>query len=268
MQVLWDMRTTDSVLEAFREAAADRRRGASEIEASLVRRLLGLGGSWSAEAQRLGAALLADGQPAMAGLQSLAVCAGERDPREFHRWLKRRSRVMRELPQRLATNAWPLVKSAERILTISRSAAVAAVVEGAWGRGWQGSVVVLDGTEAGRGKDQAQRLAAAGASLSQPDSAAAAWLDEGGVIVVVGADAIGPQHFVNVQGTRTLLELADARGIDRLLVADSAKNLPASVVDEVAALSPTHRDADGREWPVFELVPLRLVTARISEEMC
>ena len=262
------MRASGSVLEAFREAAADRRRGASEIEAWLVRRLLGLGGSWSAEAQRLGAALLADGQPVMAGLRSLAACAEECDPHDFRRWLERRSRVLQELPQRLAANAWPQVKSAERILTISRSAAVAAVIEGAWERGWQGSVVVLDGTEAGRGPDQAQRLAAAGTSLSQPDAAAPAWLDEAGVVVVVGADAVGPQRFVNVRGTRMLLELADARDIDRLLVADSAKNLPAGVVDEVTALSPTHRDADGREWPVFELVPLRLVTARISEEMC
>ena len=262
---MWD---PESVLEAFREAASDRRLGASEIEVRLVGRLLAVESSWSAEAQGAGAALLADGQPVMASLRSLAARAVESDPHDFRRWLECRFRALKELPRRLAANAWPFVESAERILTISRSAAVAAVVEGAWERGWQGSVVVLDGTESGRGPDQARRLAAAGVSLSRPDAAAPACLDETGVIVVVGADAVGPRCFVNVLGTRMLLELADARGIDRLLVADSAKNLPAGVVDEVAALSPTHRDAAGREWPVFELVPLRLVTAQIGEEMC
>ncbi|MFV2072195.1 MAG: hypothetical protein ACC742_06020 [Thermoanaerobaculales bacterium] len=262
---MWD---TENVLQAFSEAASDRSRGASEIEARLVDRLLAVEGSWSAETQGAGAALLADGQPVMAGLRSLAARAFESDPHDFRRWLQRRLQTLKELPQRLAANAWPFVESAERILTISRSAAVAAVVEGAWERGWQGSVVVLDGTEVGRGPDQARRLAAAGPSFSRPDAATPMFLDEAGVIIVVGADAVGPRRFLNILGTRMLFELADVRDIKRLVVADSSKNLLADAVDEVAALAPTHRDADGREWPVFELTPLHLVSVRISEEMC
>jgi translation initiation factor 2B subunit (eIF-2B alpha/beta/delta family) len=140
------------------------------------------------------------------------------------------------------------------------------VVEGARARGWQGLAVVLDGTSAGRGPEQAAVLAASGAVLSQPDATAPRWLDGDRVVVAVGADAVGGQRFVNCTGTTALLELAAARSLPRLLVADSGKNVPDALLDEMTASIPMYRDTAGREFPVFETVPLHLITARISEE--
>jgi translation initiation factor 2B subunit (eIF-2B alpha/beta/delta family) len=82
---------------------------------------------------------------------------------------------------------------------------------------------------------------------------------------VVGADAVGRQRFVNSAGTGELLETARSAGVETVLVADSGKDVPEGDVDDMIRLSPLHRDAPGREWPIFEAVPLELVTARVTE---
>ena len=58
--------------------------------------------------------------------------------------------------------------------------------------------------------------------------------------VVVGADAVGQRRFVNVCGTAVLLELAAARSVPAVVVADTGKNLPESEIDELLKLPP-HR---------------------------
>ena len=146
----------DIVLELFRLAATDRRHGASEIEEALLRGLLASGGDWSRESLLSGARLLAEGQPAMANLRSLATRAASPG---FRRFLEQRAGVLDTLSHRLAASGWPYLERSNTVVTISRSTAVAAVVEGAWERGWRGSVVVLDGTVTGCGQDQARRLA-------------------------------------------------------------------------------------------------------------
>lgn len=260
------MRARDEVvIEVFRRAALDRSHGASEIEETLIRGLLTLRPQWQGKAVREGANLLAESNPAMANLRSLAERAGGGDLGELAAWLERRLRLLEELPARLTANAWPRLRAAQRVVTLSRSASVAVVLEGAWKRGWPGSVVVLDGTATGHGQDQARRLAAAGEALSQPDASASQWLDGPGTVVLVGADAVGSLRFVNAMGTRTLLELARARGVDRVLIADTGKDVAENAVDELLASSLRHREEAGREWMVFEAVPVELVTVRVSE---
>jgi len=139
------------------------------------------------------------------------------------------------------------------------------VVEGAWQRGWDGSVVVLDGTASGRGADQASRLRASGPVVSRPDSAANRALEKPLAVVVVGADAVGKQRFVNSAGTGDLLQAARCACVATVLVADSGKDIPEDVVDEITRLSPLHREGPGHEWPIFEAVALDLVTTRITE---
>jgi translation initiation factor 2B subunit (eIF-2B alpha/beta/delta family) len=126
-------------------------------------------------------------------------------------------------------------------------------------------VVVLDGTASGRGGDQARRLAASGRALSQPDAAAPKWLEPPAAIVVVGADAVGSSRFVNSAGTRDLLEQARRRDVGTVMVADSGKNVDEDVVDEIIRLSPVHREEPDHEWPIFEAVPLELVSTRVTE---
>jgi len=254
--------TDEKVLELFRRAAADRRRGASEIEKDLVQGLLGVKSPPARDVLAAGVSILAEGQPAMANLRSLAARAA--DP-GFAAWLRRRAEVLAVLAQRLAANAWSHVEGSDKIVTISRSTAVAAVVEGARERGWKGLVVVLDGTATGRGGEQAQLLSRSVRVVSQPDAAAPRWLDESGVVVLVGADAVGPLRFINATGTRMLLELAAVRELKRVLVADTGKNVSEGIVDEIVGSLPVHREAPDREWPVFEVAPLTLVSARVTE---
>ena len=208
----------DIVLELFRRAATDRRHGASEIEEALLRGLLASGGDWPRESLLSGARLLAGGQPAMANLRSLAARVAAPG---FRRFLERRAGVLDTLPHRLAANGWPYLEGLNTVVTISRSTAVAAVVEGAWERGWRGSVVVLDGTVTGCGQDQARRLSASGEAVSRPDATAPSCLDTSGVVVLVGADALGPERFITSAGTTMLRELAAARGLQRVLAAIS-----------------------------------------------
>jgi translation initiation factor 2B subunit (eIF-2B alpha/beta/delta family) len=126
-------------------------------------------------------------------------------------------------------------------------------------------VVVLDGTSAGGGPDQARRLCDAGVDArSQPDGRAPVWLGDGAV-VVTGADAVGPARFVNAAGTRSMLELAAAAGVRAWLAADPAKDLPEEVLDDLLDRVRTVRqDGPGREWPVLEAIPLALVAERVD----
>ena len=260
------MSSSDDIVEIFRWAATDRECGAGEIEQALIGGLLEHGAALEPESLYRGARLLAAGQPTMANLQSLASAAEGADPVVFVEWLQRRLEILSELPQRLAANGWPYLEDMRMVATVSRSTAVAAVVEGAWNKGWTGSAVVFDGSQSGRGPDQASRLSRHGTAYSQPDAAMPEWLDGEGTIVVVGADGVGPEAFINSVGTRLLLELARNRGVKRFLVADTGKDVPRQTFDEMVEVMPTYRDPTGRSWPVFEVIPLDLVTTRISEE--
>ncbi len=256
----------DEVIELFRRAANDREHGATEIERALIRGLLESECRIRLDALHQGLRMLAEGQPAMANLRSMAAwMAAVESPASCIARLARRAAVLEELSDRFAANAWPLVESRRMVVTISRSSAVAAVVEGAWQRGWEGSVVVLDGTAAGRGAEQAERLARSGTAISRPDAAAPEWLDRDAVVVLVGADAVGQTRFVNATGTAALLGAARARDVETVLVADTGKVLEEGMVDEIVARSPHHREAPDREWPIFEAVPLELVTIRVTE---
>jgi translation initiation factor 2B subunit (eIF-2B alpha/beta/delta family) len=256
----------DEIIELFQTAATDREHGAAEIEASLVRGLLSIGTGLRLGSLQRGLKMLAEGQPAMANLRAMAGwMAAVESPASCVSRLARRAAVLEELPGRLAANAWPFLEKSKAVVTISRSSAVASVLEGAWGCGWAGSVVVLDGTEAGRGADQTRRLRVSGTAVSRPDSAASEILEQPSVVVVVGADAVGRQRFINSAGTGDLLAAARRADVETVLVADSGKNVPEDVVDDIVSHSPIHHQTEGSMWPIFEAVSLDLVTTRVTE---
>jgi translation initiation factor 2B subunit (eIF-2B alpha/beta/delta family) len=257
--------TDGDVVEAFRRSANDRDHGAAEIEVRLLTDLLRLRSRWTPEALSKGAGLLAEGQPAMAPLIALAgkMTTGDAEALESH--LEGRLVALKSVPEALAVAALPWIDRAARVVSLSRSSAVAAAVEGAWRSGWSGTVVVLDGSSAGHGAEQAERLGRRGPAVSQPDAAAPRWLDLPETLVAVGADAVGSSRFVNCIGTTALLEMAAARNRSTILIADRSKNVSEEVLEEIVRALPVHREDPGREWPLFETIPLTLVTERISD---
>lgn len=257
----------DPLNSLFDRAAADRRHGAAEIEFGLIADLIAERQRWTAVDLSSGACRLLAGQPAMANLRNLARELARGDLASLHDWMLRRSRLLRELDERFAAAAWPLIEDAGRLLTISRSSAVAAVLEGAWHRGWRGETVVFDGSAAGGGADQAARLAERMDGVrSQPDSTMAGWLAGSGVCVLLGADAVSQDRLVNVSGSWNLLELASIRAVPVIVIADSGKDLPDGEIDEMLAASrEVVEEGAGRRWPIFEAVPYEFVTDRIRE---
>ena len=256
----------DEIIELFQRAAADREHGAVEIERTLIRGLLDIEARLRLESLHRGLKMLAEGQPAMANLRAMTTwMAAIESPASCVARLARRAAVLDELPGRLAANTWSHIESSTTVVTLSRSSAVAAAIEGAWERGWAGSAVVLDGTASGRGADQARRLEVSGRAVSRPDADASVWLDGAAVVVCVGADAVGERRFVNSAATWDLLELARQRQVETLLVADTSKDVEEDVLDEILSLSPLYRESPDREWPIFEAVPLELVTVRVAE---
>lgn len=257
----------DRLNSLFDGAADDRRHGAAEIELRLIAELMAERPSWTAGDLASGAARLLAGQPAMANLRNLARELARGDLAGLHAWMERRWSLFAELDERFAAAAWPLIENAGRVLTISRSSAVAAVLEGAWRRGWRGETVVFDGSAAGGGGDQAARLSETMDGVrSQPDATVAGWFTGAGVRVLIGADAVSSRRLVNVSGTCNLLEIASSRTVPVIVVADSGKDLPDDEIDEMLAEGPdvVERGA-GRRWPIFEATPIELVTDRIRE---
>jgi translation initiation factor 2B subunit (eIF-2B alpha/beta/delta family) len=251
----------------FNIASGDRRHGAAVIETRLIEGLLRARRVWTVDELVRGAAMLRAGQPAMANLRSLARRIVEDEPAVLETYMTQRLVVLGELDHRFAEEAWPHVEGCRRVLSLSRSSAVAAVLVGAWDRGWRGETVIFDGTRAGRGCDQARILAESIEGVrSLPDATMPGWLAGDKTLVVIGADAVSPRRLVNASGTAALLELAAARGVPTMVVADSGKDIADEEIDEILAVGPSASDEDpGRSWPVFEAVACRLATTRIHE---
>lgn len=261
-----------TILKLFERAANDRQRGATEIERDLLLKLVDALPLVGDESRKLseGAALLRAGQPCMANLLRLARCIG-RDFRDekLQQDLEARLTTLLQLGSLLGKNAASTLSAAGTLVTISRSAAVFAAINGAVREGWKGRVFVLDGSPSGRGEEQAQRLGKLGLEVySLPDAVMLEAFDEPSVAMIVlsGADAVGPRRIVNSQGTQLLMEVAAARGVRRLLIADSGKDLREEELDAVLAASPLKDEAPGRRWPIFEACPIELFDDRVWED--
>jgi hypothetical protein len=192
---------------AVREAAADRRGGATEVAAAALDGLLEIAG----DRRRLEAAVAAlfAGQPAMAPIWHLARAARGPDP-----------------------------AAALARLRASLDADADAAVEAA--AGW------LRRRLAGRGRGAVATVSHSSlvdrvlARLGAGEGAAGAGP---AVVGLVGADAIGPEAFLNAAGTGAL-----AARLPTLVVATAIKLLPAEAFARLAG-------------PGFEAVPLRAVAA-------
>jgi translation initiation factor 2B subunit (eIF-2B alpha/beta/delta family) len=254
--------------DLFRHARADHRRGAGEIERDLIASLIGARPWWRPAALRSGASGLLDAHPEMANLRHLGDLLRASDLDQVEHRLRRRLEVLDNLDALLGRSGAALLGGCARVVTVSRSSSVAAVLRGAAASGWRGEVVVLDGTSSGCGPKQAETLRDAGLDArSWPDGAVRWALDgDGDVVVVVGADAVAPSRFVNATGSRPLCELAAVSGVAVAVVADTGKDLSEDAVGAILGAGRMYREpGPGRCWPVFEAVPVEYADERVSE---
>jgi hypothetical protein len=208
---------------AVREAAADRRGGATEVAARALDGLLEVAG----DPRRLEAAVaaLVAGQPAMAPVWHLARAARGPDPHA----------ALAGLRARLAADADAAVEAAAAWLHPRLAgggrAAVATVSHS--------SLVdrVLARLDPGSGGGARPGPGGPGEARPGPGGAARP------MVGLVGADAVGPEAFLNAAGTGEL-----AARLPTLVVATAIKLLPAEAFARLAG-------------PDFEAVPLRAVAA-------
>jgi hypothetical protein len=204
---------------AVREAAADRRGGATEVAARAVEGLLEVAG----DPRRLEAAVAAlfAGQPAMAPVWHLARAA--RDPDPHAALVRLRDRLGADAGAAAdAAHAWlrPRLAGGGRaaVATVSHSSLV-------------DRVLARLGPGGGAGRPGGPEEARPGPGPGSP------------VVGLVGADAVGPEAFLNAVGTGAL-----AARLPTLVVATAIKLLPAEPFARLAG-------------PGFEVVPLRAVAA-------
>jgi len=199
---------------------------------------------------------------------ALAACApdGSTHLAQFARRIDR-------APKAIARFAMECFREAQRlnVLTVSNSGSVMQALVAIRGR----CSLAVACTES-RPALEGRRLAAQLAALEIPvtcysDAAIGHALDDGDA-VIVGADAIAPEWFLNKVGTRMLAAAAWQRGLPVYVVAARDKFVSAALAERLVV----REEATSEIWseppagvtvrnPYFERTPLDLVTAVISD---
>ena len=250
--------------------AADRQSGASQLLAEALA-ILGEALAAGVPIRPLATALIA-AQPSMAPIQNAVRAAFlAQTPQELDRYAQRTRRA----PAALARHALALFGSepstALRIVTISFSATVLGALQ-ALAQEQQLHVSCADGQPGLEGRRMAERLASAGVEVSHYTDAGLGHALAGATGVLVGADAVTPDWFLNKSGTRMLAAAASSYGVPVYVAA----SLDKFVSRAVAARLEIREESPAEIWPeppagvrvrnpYFETTPLDLVSAVISE---
>jgi translation initiation factor 2B subunit (eIF-2B alpha/beta/delta family) len=252
--------------------AADRQSGASEILDEVVEVLR--------DALRTGAPIelvardLCRAQPSMAPVwnAALAALASARAPERFERFVQRVAHASAALARfGVECFATDRPDAALRIVTVSFSRSVLTVLE-ALARMRTIQVACSEGRPALEGRRLASRLAASGIPVTCFSDAAIGHALESADAVLVGADAVGPEWFLNKSGTRMLAATAVQQGLPVHVVASRDK----FVSHALAARVVVREGASTEMWeappervtvrnPYFEPTPLDLVASLITD---
>ena len=252
--------------------ASDRDSGASDI----LDETLGI----LSEARAAGAPMKAvaravcRAQPSMAPVWNAALeaLASEEAPDRLERFSQRVARSSAAL-SRFAVEALSNTDSSGplRLVTISLSRSVATVFD-ALRRERPIRVSCSESRPALEGRRCASRLAEAGVPVTCFSDAAIAHALGSADAVVVGADAIGPEWFLNKSGTRMLAAAAAQQGVPVYVAATRDKFVGHAVgarlviregsPPEIWETPPAGVDVRN---PYFESTPLDLVTMVISD---
>jgi len=247
------MTRRDELLAAAHAIGEDRERGASELGEALGAVL---------EAARREAPDLLDaigqiirsGQPVMVGLQRLVAAAIE-DPARAGTWEQARLAAQRA-PAALARLASAALADASlcrplHIVTWSASSSVAlALVELAAREPVR--VTLGEGRPRGEGTRLAERLRAAGIDVTVLDDGAVTTALVEASAVAIGADAVGPDAFINKAGTLGLTAAAARLGVPVLVVASRDK-----WCDPLPVIPAGNR--------LFERIPLDLIHLLVTD---
>ena len=253
--------------------AADRESGASEILDDVIGTLREaiVGGD---DLTALAAALR-EAQPSMAPVwhATNAALATATDPQSLDRFAHRVARA----PEALARYAVDLLCLGHPpgawlgIVTISYSRSVLRVLE-RLARERSVYVACAEGRPAYEGRRMAVGLAAAGIPVTVLTDAAVGHALTDAHAVLVGADAVTPEWFLNKSGTRMLAASAAQQGVSVYVLAGRDKFLSQATGDAL-----TIREGPPAEvWdappagvtvinPYFEQIPLSLSAAIISD---
>jgi translation initiation factor 2B subunit (eIF-2B alpha/beta/delta family) len=255
----------------IRRIAEDRRSGASDLLQSAV--------GIVDDAIRGGLPLtllaraLCHAQPSMGGFWTLAMeaLAAERAPGRFQRFRQRLARAPHAL-ERFVTEC--LASSSPRplhVVTLSSSSAVVTALQ-ALARRCTLHVSCSDSRPGLEGRALATRLAATGIPVTMFADAAIAHALAPADAVLVGADALAPQWFLNKSGTQMLAAAAAHRGIPVYVAATREKFVGATIAQRLQigggdATEIWDAPPPGVEIrnPYFEATPLELVSAVITD---
>ena len=259
------------------QSADDLQRLAADVTSSataLLERVFHL----LADARRAGpnrveemAAAVCRAQPAMASAWNLAAAAlSDRDD-ALDRLYQRAARAPRAIG-RIAADLLLEAAGPRRLITCSRSAAVEACIEALHER--RQSLIVCCAESAPRyeGRALAAALAARGIHVELFTDAAISNDIGPDDVVVVGADAVATQWFINKSGTGALCAAAllcgtpayVAAGREKLIAPDLAGALELREDDPAAAWPDAPPGVSVRN-PLFERVPLERVAGVLSD---
>jgi hypothetical protein len=252
--------------------AADRGSGASEILDEVI---LVLGDALAAGAPMdLVAGAMCRAQPSMAPVWNAALeaLASVRAPGRFERFAQRVARAPAALT-RFAVEFFSgdAAPRPLRLVTLSFSRSVATVLE-ALLRTHPLHVACSEGRPALEGQRLAARLASSGIAVTCFGDAAIGHGLPSADAVLVGADAVAPEWFLNKSGTRMLAAAAAQQGLPVYVVATRDK----FVGDAVAARIVVTEGTPMEVWetppervtvrnPYFERTPLDLVANVITD---
>jgi ribose 1,5-bisphosphate isomerase len=252
--------------------ALDRESGASEILDEVIRVLR--------DAMARGASVpliaraLCRAQPSMAPVWNAALeaVASARSPQRFERFAHRVARAPDAL-RRFAIECFPpgMTEHPLRVVTLSFSRSVLLVLD-ALGQRRALQVSCSEGRPALEGRRLAARLAAAGTPVTCFADAAIGHALASADAVLVGADAVAAEWFLNKSGTRMLAAAAAHQGVPVHLVATRDKFVSRAIAGRIVVTEGLPAEV----WdappsgvavrnPYFERTPLDLVASIISD---
>lgn len=257
------MTKLSALLRAAAELAADRTSGATELTVAAVELLRAALGARLDISQL--ALALTEAQPSMASILNAVRVARFGSRADLERFAARLARA----PQALARYSEAVVGS--RVVTCSNSGSVVAVLTSLSKRR-RLEVACAEGRPALEGRRLCATLAAAGIRVTCYGDAALAQGLIGADTVLVGADAVTPDWFLNKTGTMMLAAAAVHHGVPVYVVASRDKLISRTVAEQIRV----REEPFAEVWdtpPVgvqvrncyFERVPLELVTGVITD---
>lgn len=219
------------------------------------------------------AAALCRAQPTMASIWNVAIAAlcEETEPGRLPRFRQRQQRATAALTRFAVPALLPSPPRAMRLVTLSSSSAILAVVH-ALRAEVELHVSCGEGRPVYEGRAQAAALQSAGASVRLLTDAGLGSAIDDADAVLLGADAVGPQAFINKTGSRMLAAAAQHRGIAVYVLAAGDKLATAALWPHVTIQPQAATEVWDAPPPgvavenrYFEVVPLDLATAVITD---